>query len=130
MDLFDASVERIERRLAQLVPPPLRHIPVLIGGAGERRTLPAVARHADIWHTFPFEIEEYRRRSKLVAELAAAAGREDTAIERSVAWAGSRSADAFLDVGATLFTTEIHPTDDGYDFTELEQMISWRDGVR
>ena len=39
------------------------------------------------------------------------------------------NADAF-GAGVTLFTTEIHPTDDGYDFTELEQMISWRDGVR
>ncbi|MCW2650592.1 MAG: hypothetical protein QOE41_3196 [Mycobacterium sp.] len=130
LDLFDANVGRIEHRLAQLVPPPLQHIPVLIGGAGERRTLPAVARHADIWHTFPFEIDEYRRKSKLLGELAAAAGRDDTAIERSVAWAGAPSADAFLDAGATLFTTEIHPTDDGYDFTKLQEMISWRDGVR
>ena len=130
LDLFDAGIERIERRLEQLVPPPLRHIPVLIGGSGERRTLPAVARHADIWHTFPFEIDEYRRKNKLVAELATAAGRDDADIERSMAWDGACSADTFRDAGATLFTTEIHPTEDGYDFTEVEQMISWRDGVR
>jgi alkanesulfonate monooxygenase SsuD/methylene tetrahydromethanopterin reductase-like flavin-dependent oxidoreductase (luciferase family) len=43
LDLFGDSVERIEHRLALLVPPPLCHIAVLIGGTGERRSLPAVA---------------------------------------------------------------------------------------
>jgi hypothetical protein len=27
----------------------------------------------------------------------------------------------------TLFTTEIHPTAAGYDFSTLEKMIDWRD---
>ena len=49
LDLFDAGVERIERRLDQLVPAPLRHIPILIGGSGEKRSLPTIARHADIY---------------------------------------------------------------------------------
>jgi hypothetical protein len=29
-----------------------------------------------------------------------------------------------------LFTTEIHPTDDGYDFGELKDMLDWRDQQR
>jgi alkanesulfonate monooxygenase SsuD/methylene tetrahydromethanopterin reductase-like flavin-dependent oxidoreductase (luciferase family) len=74
----------IERRLASLTPRPLRHIPVLIGGSGEKRSLPTVARHADIWHSFPLPIDEYRRKSKLVDELAVQAGRDGNAIERSV----------------------------------------------
>jgi probable F420-dependent oxidoreductase len=129
LDLFDAAVERIERRLALLVPPPLRHIPVLIGGAGERRSLPAVARHADIWHTFVADPEVYRRKSELVAELAAAAGRDDTAIERSVLWYGAASADELLAAGATFFITEAKPTPDGYDFAQVEQVLSWRAAV-
>ena len=40
---------------------------------------------------------------------------------------GGRNADAFAGEGVTLFTTEIHPTDLGYDFTELKDMIGWRD---
>ncbi len=45
-DLFDADLERIEARLGQLIPPPVRKIPILIGGAGPKRTLPA-------WHARP-----------------------------------------------------------------------------
>jgi len=47
-DLFDAGLKRIEARMGQLNPPPLRKIPVLIGGSGPKRTLPAMARHADV----------------------------------------------------------------------------------
>ena len=134
LDLFDAGVQRIERRLAALVPPPVRGIPILIGGAGEKRSLPTVARHADIWHSFPFEIDVYRRKSKLLDELAAEAGRDGAAIERSVASSPAfsagfdrRSADGFVDAGVTLFTVEIAPAAGNYDFSELEQGIAWRD---
>jgi probable F420-dependent oxidoreductase len=127
LDLFDGAVERIERRLALLVPPPLRHIPVLIGGAGEKRSLPAVAGHADIWHTFVSDIDVYRRKSKLVGELATAAGRDDAAIERSVSWFSAASADELLSVGATLFIADAPPTPDGYEFTLVEQALSWRE---
>ena len=33
---------------------------------------------------------------------------------------------AFVDEGVTLFTTEIHPDSNGYDFSELETMLGWR----
>jgi probable F420-dependent oxidoreductase len=129
LDLFDSAVERIERRLGLLVPAPLRNIPVLIGGTGEKRSLPAVARHADIWHTFVSDVDVYRRKSKLVAELAAAAGRDDAAIERSVLWYGAASASELLTEGATLFITDAQPTADGYDFSLVEQALSWRAAV-
>ncbi len=37
---------------AQLRPVPVQrpHPPIWIGGTGRRRTLPLVARHADVWH--------------------------------------------------------------------------------
>jgi probable F420-dependent oxidoreductase len=129
LDLFDAAVQRIERRLDKLVPPPLRHIPILIGGTGEKRSLPAVARHADIWHTFVSDIDVYRHKSKLVGELATAAGRDDAAIERSVTWFSAASANELLAEGATLFVADAQPTPDGYDLTLVEQAISWRAAI-
>jgi alkanesulfonate monooxygenase SsuD/methylene tetrahydromethanopterin reductase-like flavin-dependent oxidoreductase (luciferase family) len=72
-DLFDAGLERIEARLDQLIPPPVRKIPMLIGGTGPKRTLPAVARHADIWHTF-LSVEAFTEASTRVDDLALARG--------------------------------------------------------
>ena len=42
-------------------------------------------------------------------------------------WTGQDNPDAFVGEGVTLFTTEIHPTEDGYDFGELKDMLAWRD---
>lgn len=129
MDLFEQSLTRIENRLAQLVPQPVHKIPLLIGGIGKRRTLPIVAKHADIWHTFA-SVPEYRRKNALLKELAFEAGRDEDQIERAVHWTGRDDAEAFLEEGVTLFTTEIHPTSDGYDFSEFKDLIAWRDQTR
>ncbi|SPM26701.1 LLM class F420-dependent oxidoreductase [Mycobacterium terramassiliense] len=126
MDQFDEGLARIEHRLAHLTPGPVRHIPILIGGGGERRTIPIAARHADIWHSFE-PIDEFRRKNDLLKQLASEAGRDEAAIERAIAWTDAAAADAFVDEGVTLFTTEIHPDGNGYDFSELETMLNWRD---
>jgi probable F420-dependent oxidoreductase len=126
MDHFDEGLARVEHRLTQLVPAPVRPIPILIGGGGERRTLPAVARHADIWHSFE-PLDEFRRKNTLVKQLAERAGRDEAKIERAMGWTDAATSDAFVAEGVTLFTTEIHPTSDGYDFSELKAMIAWRD---
>jgi len=52
LDALAESLPRIESRLAKLNPAPTRHIPLLIGGGGEKKTLRLVAKHADIWHGF------------------------------------------------------------------------------
>jgi probable F420-dependent oxidoreductase len=128
MDLFEERLARVEQRLTQLVPPPVRPIPILVGGMGVKRTLPIVAKHADIWHTFA-SVDEYRRKNAMLKDLVAQAGRDEKQIERAVHWTGRENGDAFLQEGVTLFTTEIHPTEDGYDFSELKDMIDWRDQI-
>src|SRR6201998_3051257 len=128
-DLFDAGLNPIEPRLGQLIPPPVRNIPILIGGGGPKRTLPAVARHADIWHSL-LAVEAFTEASARVDELAAAIGRDGNDIERSVHCFGfgEESADAYRRAGATTFTAEIEPDPiTGYDLSTLEKMLAWRD---
>jgi F420-dependent oxidoreductase-like protein len=80
----------VSLRDAFLRPTPVQrpHPPIWIGGSGPRRTLPLVARYADVWHTWgtPKSLEAANRR---VDELAVEAGRDPAAIVR----AGSLSLD-------------------------------------
>ncbi|MET0704983.1 MAG: LLM class F420-dependent oxidoreductase, partial [Mycobacterium sp.] len=126
MDLMDQALARIEHRLQHLVPPPVRKIPILIGGGGPTRTMPNVARYADIWHVY-LPIEQFRAASARVGELAVQAGRADADIERMVPWQSGSDADIFRGAGATVFMIQMHSSADGYDFTTLEQMVKWRD---
>ncbi|RAJ32094.1 putative F420-dependent oxidoreductase [Kitasatospora sp. SolWspMP-SS2h] len=129
MDLFADGVRRIEDRLDRLVPPPLRPVPLLVGGQGERRTLPLAARYADIWHC-GLEPAVRRRKDDLLREYADEAGRDEALIERAANWTGPAQADELRADGATLFVTELKPSPAGYDFTGLRDLLAWRDTAR
>lgn len=65
---LERSLPRITRRWSLLSPPPLRPIPVLIGGVGPKRTLRIVARHADVWHgAVPVQSRRARARAQRTA---------------------------------------------------------------
>jgi F420-dependent oxidoreductase-like protein len=74
----------VSLRDAQLRPVPVQqpHPPIWIGGSGPRRTLPLVARYADVWHTWgtPNTLREANQR---LDELAAEAGRDPSSILRA-----------------------------------------------
>jgi alkanesulfonate monooxygenase SsuD/methylene tetrahydromethanopterin reductase-like flavin-dependent oxidoreductase (luciferase family) len=89
-EVVDYDGKRISLHHAQLQPPPVQrpYPPIWIGGSGPRRTLPLVAKYADVWHSFgtPNSMREaYERIDKLAAE----AGRDPSSILR----AGSISLD-------------------------------------
>jgi alkanesulfonate monooxygenase SsuD/methylene tetrahydromethanopterin reductase-like flavin-dependent oxidoreductase (luciferase family) len=69
---------------AQLRPLPVQrpHPPIWIGGSGRRRTLPIVARYADVWHHFgsPSEMKQI---SEEVDALTTRAGRDPSEIARA-----------------------------------------------
>jgi probable F420-dependent oxidoreductase len=127
-EVFVDALERIQDRLAKLVPPPLRKIPVLIGGSGEKKTIPAVARYADIWHSGG-ELETFVRKNAMLVEQAQHIGRDDREIERAVSWSSADAADGFADAGATLFTVTV-VADGGYDLAELKAALAWRESRR
>lgn len=81
---------RVSLTQAQMRPLPVQrpHPPIWIGGTGPRRTLPLVARYADVWHAFgtPNSLQAANQR---LDELTAEAGRNPSDIVR----AGSLSLD-------------------------------------
>jgi probable F420-dependent oxidoreductase len=123
MKLFSESLERITHRLSVLKPAPLRKIPILIGGGGEKKTLPLVARYADIWHYFD-TLETLAHKNKILEENATAIGRDHAEIERSQEWAGLDVADDYADLGVTFFTLVLWSP---HDLTELHKAVAWRD---
>jgi probable F420-dependent oxidoreductase len=129
MELFDTGIERIKHRLAHLKPLPLHPIPILIGGSGEKKTIPRVARHADIWHTF-LPVEQFRIKSQLLDDLARENGRDGAAITRAVPWLDETSADEYVDAGARIIIVQMQPTEQGYDFTELSRLLTWRNKLQ
>jgi F420-dependent oxidoreductase-like protein len=87
--LFTGDVVSFEGRVvslrgAQLRPRPVQqpHPPIWIGGTGLRRTLPLVAKYADVWHAFGTP-NSLRDASARVDELAAEAGRDPAEITRA-----------------------------------------------
>jgi F420-dependent oxidoreductase-like protein len=89
-DVVTYEGQVVSLRDAQLWPTPVQqpHPPIWIGGNGPLRTLPLVAKHADVWHAFGTP-NSLRDASERVDQLAAEAGRDPSDILR----AGSLSLD-------------------------------------
>ncbi|MGN7132202.1 LLM class F420-dependent oxidoreductase [Rhodococcoides corynebacterioides] len=120
--LLNESLARIAHRLDVGNPAPTRHIPILIGGGGEKKTLKMVAQYADVWHSFA-DLDALKHKSGVLADHGETVGRDVSQIERSAAWPGAETAQDFVDAGATLFTVGVNGPD--YDLTELTGAISW-----
>ncbi|HXG40331.1 MAG TPA: LLM class flavin-dependent oxidoreductase [Candidatus Limnocylindrales bacterium] len=56
------------------------HLPIMIGGTGERKTLRTVARYADMWNAMG-SIEKLTRRVDVLRDHCASVGRDPAAIE-------------------------------------------------
>ena len=73
-------------RGAILLPRPQRPggPPILIGGTGPRRTLPLVARYADIWNVNGLTPDAFRERSSALDALLQAVGRKPADVRRTM----------------------------------------------
>jgi alkanesulfonate monooxygenase SsuD/methylene tetrahydromethanopterin reductase-like flavin-dependent oxidoreductase (luciferase family) len=87
--LFTGDVVSYEGRVvsldnAQLLPVPVQqpHPPIWIGGSGPRRTLPLVARYADVWHTWGTP-NSLRDANQQLDDLANEHGRDPASILRA-----------------------------------------------
>jgi len=71
---------------AMLLPRPERHggPPLLVGGSGPRRTLPLVARYADVWNSLRSSPDGFREKSALLDHLLRGEGREPGEVKRTL----------------------------------------------
>lgn len=80
---FDGRYYRLSEAIAEPKPVQRPHPPITVAGAGERRLLPLVARHADAWSSFGSPAV-FRRRIELLNRYCEAEGRDGDAIEKGV----------------------------------------------
>ncbi|MBI5160542.1 MAG: LLM class F420-dependent oxidoreductase [Micrococcales bacterium] len=126
LDALARDLPRIRSRWERLNPQPTRHIPILIGGGGEKKTLRIVAEHADIWHSFS-DPETLTRKLGILREHGEAVGRDVSEIELSTELGDQDRAyaDQLHALGTTLFTFGIGGPD--YDLEKVPAWIAWRD---
>jgi F420-dependent oxidoreductase-like protein len=86
---FHGSHTHAERPVSSPRPVTTPHPPILIGGVGEQRTLPLVARYADACNLFdvPDDGATIRHKLAVLRDLCTAAGRDDAEIAKTVSTA-------------------------------------------
>jgi alkanesulfonate monooxygenase SsuD/methylene tetrahydromethanopterin reductase-like flavin-dependent oxidoreductase (luciferase family) len=99
-DVVSYQGHRFNLENAQMRPVPVQrpHPPIWIGGSGRRRTLPLVARYADVWHSGPGP--EYPDLSAEVDRQCQAIGRDPACILRASSL--SLSPDSFDEIEPNL----------------------------
>lgn len=121
------ALPRIKSRWEMLNPPPVRDIPVLIGGGGEKKTLRYTAEYADIWHGFG-KPDVIRHKNEVLDNHCSDIGRDPAEIERSAGGTVTKpeQADDFLEAGATLITLSVDGRTN-YDLSPVSEWLAWRD---
>lgn len=128
---LERDLETIKDRWSKLNPPPLRRIPILIGGGGEQMTLRICAKHADIWHFFG-DVETMKRKSDILDDWCVKIGRDPSEIARSTSvagmpLAGKATADDYLEHGFSDFV--FHCRGPEWDVGPVRELLAWRDSV-
>jgi len=124
LEALGAALPRIRRRLAELNPPPMGDLPILVGGGGEKVTLRLVAEHADMWNSFG-PPRTFRHKNEVLDRWCAEVGRDPKAVERTVAIEAEDvdRVDAFLEAGAEhLILMRGAP----FDLAPLESLLAAR----
>ena len=127
---LDRALPIIKARWEKLNPPPLRRIPILIGGSGEKVTLRIVAEHADEWHTFGTP-ETLAHKVSVLEGWCEKVGRDPSEIVRSTTVrrlnGETNEPQPLLDLGFTDFVVSVQGPD--WDLAPLREAIAWRDSV-
>ena len=85
MDLLEQGIKTIRATWDKANPQPARGtIPLLMGGRGEKRALPMIAREAVEWNLSHMDADEYQQKRKVLDAACHAIGRDPSTIRHSV----------------------------------------------
>ena len=85
MDRFEHGVRMIRDAWEHTNPKPVQNpMPLLMGGVGEKRHLPIVAREASEWNFTRFDHDEYRHKRQVLDRCCADIGRDPASLRYSV----------------------------------------------
>ena len=126
---LDRDLPLLRDRLTKLNPAPVRDIPILLGGGGEKVTLRITAEHADIWHGFG-DPATLVHKNQVLDDWCAKVGRDPSEIERSASFKDVEgqtvaNAEAMADAGIDLFMLVADGPD--YDMSQVAALTKWRD---
>ena len=126
LNALERSLEIIKHRWEVDVPKPLRPIPILIGGGGEKKTLRIAAKHANMTHFFA-NVPTFTRKMEVLNNWCAEFNRDPQEIERACA-VSRQSTDAERDdyaaAGASHFILGMSGT---WNYSAVEDLVRWRD---
>ena len=127
---LERDLETIKARWVKLKPPPIRKIPILFGGGGEKVSLRIVAQHVDEWHYFGTP-EQLKHKASVLDDWCAKVGRNPAEITRCIAVGHGLDEGApleeFVAVGFTHFIAAF--TGPEWDLRPLERLLAWRDSL-
>lgn len=126
LDDLAAGLDRVVARWGKLNPAPTRRIPILIGGAGEQKTLRLVARHADLWHSF-VPAQALPGKLEVIERWAEKEGRDVSGlvVSNELKRRDESDADALYAAGTRLFTLGWAPGTPDYEL--VGRWLRWRD---
>lgn len=123
--LLGEGIPVIKERLSKLIPGPVNgHIPLMIGGSGEKVTLKLTAQHGDAHNAFG-PVDSFRHKMEVLDQWCEKLGRNPREIERTVAVYPKDLVDAqaFADAGADHLIVMLgHP----FDLAPIEKYLAQR----
>ena len=130
---LEAAIPRIRSRLERLRPAPVRPMPLLIAGVGERRTLRLVAQYADGWHAeFPSRPQQLVPKIDALRRWCDEVGRDPGEIEWGLGLEPEdldrfldEDVDAYMEMGFSQFTLGFNGP--SWSVEDGARWLEWRD---
>jgi probable F420-dependent oxidoreductase len=122
---LEESLKIIKHRWEVDVPKPLRKIPILIGGGGEKVTLKITAQYADMWHGFG-DPQVIGHKMEVLDNWCSEVGRDPSEIERGCGTQkddSDETRNAYVRAGATHL---ILGMGEPWDLQAVEKLLQWR----